>query len=381
MSQPQIVNRFDTVDMHVHNGLHAKGPEDIPGILQSFGLLLEKTGAKTFASMSVTQISPESDAQLCSNALSMVIKALYPTTYAYGSLEYFYQPNADEPRNLVSQAREFMRLGFEGIKMIEGNPNFRKSIALATDSPLYEPYFTYVEENEIPLVWHIADPPHYWRYETCPERVQQHLSGYWDGSYVPYEEFYREALAVLERHPYLYATFAHFAFLSADLDRLSAILDKYPNVCVDLTPGSEMFVNFAKNREEARAFFYRYHRRILFGTDNYIDADPAQCVPHDLMRYGLTQKALESNESYTGLWDTPCHGLNLDDYVLKDIYAGNFYRHNPALPKRLDVERAIAYCDDLMRRIQLTPMKKPGCAYDMVAVCRQSLISAKAKEE
>ena len=46
-------------------------------------------------------------------------------------------------------------------------------------------------------------------------------------------------------------------------------MDTYKNVCVDLTPGGEMFVGFTDNYDEACSFFKKYQDRILYGTDMY----------------------------------------------------------------------------------------------------------------
>jgi len=72
---------------------------------------------------------------------------------------------------------------------------------------------------------------------------------------------------VLQRHPDIKVVFAHFFFMSAQLERLGEYLDRYPNMCVDLTPGIEMYRNFSKNPEGARNFFRKYQDRILYGTD------------------------------------------------------------------------------------------------------------------
>ena len=45
------------------------------------------------------------------------------------------------------------------------------------------------------------------------------------------------------------------------------VMEKYKNVRVDLTPGIEMYENFSADLQSTRAFFERYHDRILYGTD------------------------------------------------------------------------------------------------------------------
>ena len=52
--------------------------------------------------------------------------------------------------------------------------------------------------------------------------------------------------AILERHPKIKFIFAHMYFMSAQLPRLSALLDAYPNMMVDITPGLEIYINLSK---------------------------------------------------------------------------------------------------------------------------------------
>ncbi len=73
---------------------------------------------------------------------------------------------------------------------------------------------------------------------------------------------------MLDKHPRLNATLAHFFFLSEYRDRVEEILEKYPNVKFDLTPGWEMYIAFSKDTEGWHDFFEKYSERILFGTDS-----------------------------------------------------------------------------------------------------------------
>ena len=56
-------------------------------------------------------------------------------------------------------------------------------------------------------------------------------------------------------------------FFSAQLPRLSALLRRYPEVRVDLTPGIELYTNLARDIPAARAFFEEFGTRILYGSD------------------------------------------------------------------------------------------------------------------
>lgn len=62
----------------------------------------------------------------------------------------------------------------------------------------------------------------------------------YDDTYVNNEIQYRQMENMLQRHPNIKFIFAHMYFMSAQLPRLSALLDAYPNMMVDITPGLEM---------------------------------------------------------------------------------------------------------------------------------------------
>ena len=82
-----------------------------------------------------------------------------------------------------------------------------------------------------------------------------------------YEDLHRETLELLDKHPKLNAILAHFFFLSDDMAEAERIMEKYPNVYFDITPGTEMYENFAKYTDSWREFFIKYQERIIFGTD------------------------------------------------------------------------------------------------------------------
>ena len=68
------------------------------------------------------------------------------------------------------------------------------------------------------------------------------------------------------------------------------LLDRYPNLYLDITPGWEMFENFAKDREYWRNFFGRHSRRILFGTDTFSD--------HWMETVTCLQRVMETDETF-----------------------------------------------------------------------------------
>ena len=128
---------------------------------------------------------------------------------------------------------------------------------------------------------------------------------------------------MLDKHPNLKTILAHFFYVSDDIEEASRIMDTYPNVYFDITPGGEIFENFAKDIPAWREFFIKYQDRIMFGTDGDEVFDKETI--DDL--YNLAEGALTSDvPSYVAhcYVDLNVGGLNLPKEVVEKIYYTNF---------------------------------------------------------
>ena len=120
------------------------------------------------------------------------------------------------------------------------------------------------------------------------------------------------------------------------------MLDRYPNLFFDITPGWEMFENFAKDREYWRSFFSKYSHKILFGTDTFSDhwKETVTCL----------QRVLETDEKFVA-FEENCIGLDLDEETLHDLYFNNYHKFIRNLNKKIDVDMVLEYADTLYDRI------------------------------
>lgn len=244
------------IDAHVHYSPQI-GPEELADFLTE----TETDGA-------VIQAIPHS------RCITLVPGALMMKHLNPGRFYVFGSPDAGgytlQRDSLGEHFAEYAGLirhaGCDGIKLLEGKPQMRKRYQVPDfDAPVWEPFWQYAEETGLPMLFHVNDPESFWAADASDWLKRQ---GWWyDESFVNNEDQYRQVLAVLARHPGLKIVFAHFFFMSAQLERLSGILDAYPGVMIDLTPGIEMYENFSANFEEASAFFEKYHDRIIYGTD------------------------------------------------------------------------------------------------------------------
>ena len=294
--------------------------------------------------------------------------------FVFGSpdLSAYYLHPHDLGEYLVSYAQLLLSSGCDGIKLLEGKPQMRKTHPIPDfDSPVWEPFWAYLEANEVPVLFHVNDPETNWSPDASDWVKQQ---GWWyDDSYINNEVQYAQVLRVLQAHPHLKVIFAHFFFMSAQLPRLDAILSSYPNVMVDLTPGIEMYENFSSDFASAKAFFDKYHDRICYGTDIggrcilTNEGDPFNEKENlrrpEIVRQFLTMsgEALITSDGNFIHDRSPftMKGLALPPDRLEEILDSNARRMIGALPRPTDPEQVLTLCALLRERmIDLASVKE-----------------------
>ena len=166
------------------------------------------------------------------------------------------------------QAEKLLALGCDGFKFIHMKPDARKDLGKGVNHPSYDKMFSLCEERGIPVLLHSGDPENFWGSGESQTEEEKAAGWTYDNSFLSCEGHYDEVFEMLDKHPKLNLTIAHFFFLSNQRERAAAIFEKYPNVKFDLTPGWEMYVNFSKDIDAWHDFFEKYSDRILFGTDS-----------------------------------------------------------------------------------------------------------------
>lgn len=267
------------------------------------------------------------------NLVAALCKAHYPKQiFSFGGLHYHLPGVPSQNINLEKQARTLIEMGFDGFKMLEGKPSIRKELDHRLDDKRYDGYYSFLESEKLPLVLHVADP---WETEQ-PSEIKS---------------IYEELYGVLKKFPNLHIIFAHFLFYGSVLDRAEQLLDSFPNVSLDLTPGPDMYVQFSKYPDKAHNFFVKHQDRIVFGTDNH--GEPRNFGRGAPLEYWPVYKIiamrtfLETDQSFTG-WHHPLHGIALDQGVLEKIYYQNFRRYAGIQPRPLQKNLIIDECDRLL---------------------------------
>jgi len=189
------------------------------------------------------------------------------------------------------------------------------------DAPALDPLFQKIEDLNLGLLLHSADPDLFYRLKYQPESYYgsktQHL---------------KELENILNKHPEMKIQVAHMAGQPEHLDHLAQWLDKYPQLYVDTSSAKWMARAFSYNPEVARQFFLDYQNRILFGTDIVTGRTDREPIPgYYYLRYLSFQALLETDiQKFPLPLDDPennnetiINGLDLPLKVLRKIYWEN----------------------------------------------------------
>ena len=121
--------------------------------------------------------------------------------------------------------------------------------------------------------------------------------------------------AAVHKHPRTTFIACHLANLEYDMTRLGQILDRNPNLFIDI---SARFAELGPIPRAVNRFFQKYPDRILYGTDNV----------YSQRMFSATFRLLETSDEHFyedafHQYHWPLHGAGLPDDVLKKLYKDN----------------------------------------------------------
>lgn len=303
--------------------------------------ILEQCGLQQACIPAITLYEQE---DLPCNPLALYAKTLQPQRiFALAGLRRSCV--REENAGMAQQAKELLEAGFDGFKMI-CKPNALRRFAVPIDDSIFDDFYRFAEAQQVPILFHVGDPESFWDADKVPDWAVQ-CGWYYGGEGLPtMPELYGQVEHVLRQFPLLRITFAHFYFTSANLAYAQELLEQFPNVRFDITPGSEMYLDFSQNHQQAVAFFKRWAGRILFGTDNVgvNGAAVAQQLAQSLEKVHFLRRFFEEDCVFP-YYGAEVRGLGLDAASLEALYSGSFRQFlGTDCPAAVDTARAAALC-------------------------------------
>lgn len=202
------------------------------------------------------------------------------------------------------------------VDYIEDVPN-----GFRIDDPRLEPIFQALEDNELPLLIHVADPDTYFTLH------------YQDASkYGTKDGHLAELEAVIERHPHLHFQVPHFGSQPEihRLPHLASWLNRFPNVIIDTASSRWMARELSKDVQKAREFILKFSDRVLFGTDLSANRGDMEYfegryrAQRILWETGVQDEPLPFEDADTkDSGGTFINGLDLPQSVLQKLYWKN----------------------------------------------------------
>ncbi len=361
-------NNIKILDCHIHYSLPIK-PEELFGVM-----------ASTKTDMANLVITPHRQ-RISSVPEALVVKDLNPgKIYVFGSLDVtqYFIHNKSVGKHFVKYVKNILACGCDGIKMIEGKPDLRRKVPIPDfDLKTWEPFWAYAEKIGLPIIWHVNDPEEFWDSDLIPAWAKRQ-GWYYGQESINNETQYTQVLNVLNRHPKLKIIFAHFFFMSAQLPRLSALFEKYPNIRVDLTPGIEMYVNLSKTKKASIDFFQKYQDRILYGTDigarcvisddcqgiNLVESANRVAIVRDFITKSDEVLIKSDGNFLIGMDDFTLRGLGLSEVIQKKIFLENFVNLVGEKPKMVVPRLVIKECRRIKFMIKIMSMIKKEIVAD-----------------
>ena len=166
------------------------------------------------------------------------------------------------------------------------------------------------------------DGGHSWE-DSCVEVFLENPTN--PAEYFNFETHLEMQENVIARHPETTFVVAHIGSAGEDLARVDAMMEKYPNMNIDI---AARISELGRQPYSARKFFLKYPDRILFGTDYQADEDPEIFYP-PYFRFLETfdeyfdYMGAPRNKDY-GAWKI--YGIGLPDDILRKVYSENAKR-------------------------------------------------------
>lgn len=226
----------------------------------------------------------------------------------------------------AARLRRQARRGAQGLKIWKPfglHVRDHRDQLVAVDDPRLDPVWATAGELGLPVMVHVADPVAFFDPldETNERWEELHAHPDWQFPSPPYPSFMtimNGFANLVARHPQTTFIGAHAGCYAENLQWVSDLLDRCPNLVIDF---SARISELGRQPYAARRFFLRHADRILFGTD----AGPS------LDTYRLYYRFLETDDEYfnydinpiprQGRWSI--YGLYLPDDVLEKVYYRN----------------------------------------------------------
>ncbi len=235
------------------------------------------------------------------------------------------------------------RAGAKGLKILKAlglylRERIGEGSLVRVDDPRFDLTWEACAAYGLPVFIHISDPEAFFLPVDCTNERWDELGHHPDWSFggrgfPTHQELMNARDRVFARHPKTSFVALHVGHDAENLAFVSASLDRFPNMTVDI---GARIGELGRQPRNTRRFFEKYQDRVLFGTDAVPppsgDQYPQQVFKDEL--YEIYYRFLETEDEYFDYAPAPqppqgrwrIYGLGLPEGILRKVYHDNAQR-------------------------------------------------------
>jgi predicted TIM-barrel fold metal-dependent hydrolase len=261
--------------------------------------------------------------------LKETLKALdeaYPGRFlTYALINFQGIDDKDWSSRETKRLEESFKAGAKGLKFHKTFGlyyRYRDGKLVRIDDPKLDPIWKTCAKYKRPVVIHSADPAAFFtpldRFNERWHELNEHPGWLFHGKKFPSRQrLLDQCHRVVGRHPKTTFICAHFGNNAEDLGAVGKVLDKYPNMFIDI---DARISELGRQPYSARKFIIKYQDRVMFGTDTSPNREA----------YRIYYRFLETDDEYfecaashhlQGFWRI--YGIFLPKKVLQKVYHKN----------------------------------------------------------
>jgi predicted TIM-barrel fold metal-dependent hydrolase len=232
----------------------------------------------------------------------------------------------------AQQLEADIKAGAKGLKIYK-NLGLRTRRAdggrLRLDDPELAPVWEACARLNVPVLIHTVDPASFFdpidfTNERWLELALFNDRRYQDPSIPRFEEVVAERDRLFANHPKARFIVAHMGWHANDLGRLSKLMDRLPNISVEV---GAILYDLGRQPRAARDFFVKYQDRVMFGKDSF---QPDE-YPYYWRVFETKDEYFDYYRDYHAFWKL--YGMDVPDDVLRKLYYRNALTIVPGLPR------------------------------------------------
>jgi uncharacterized protein len=314
--------KYPVVDIHSHTGPTADTIDRLIAEMDAMGLRV------------LVNLSGGTDPAAVKEKVDFIRGSAHPDRFAvFANVQWNGAGAPGWAEKAVADLEAAVKHGAIGLKIGKGlglSNTKADGSRLKVDDPDLKPVWDACARLNIPVIIHTAEPKEFFSPLDYNNERWLELALFADRrQYMPgrptFEQLQGERDRMFEANPKTRYIGAHFAYYGHDLQAGAKLLDRLPNVVLEV---SAVLYEFGRQPRAARDFFIKYQDRILFGKDSYAPSE----FPYFWRVFETDDEYFDYYRDYHATWKL--YGMHLPDDVLKKIYYKNALRVTPGLPQQ-----------------------------------------------